>query len=163
VLGPGFALLSVVTVGLGLVALLAPPWGLVVAVVALGAGVGLRAAPRPDLRSVAPIPPLAGLGALAVYAPVNALTGLFAGLAGLGYLVWLADDPDRLSGGFVRGLRGLTIPALALAIAWVSSLWLPYVTSSLGIAVALLTLVLVAVALLLRSPARFDRDPAATS
>jgi hypothetical protein len=132
---------------------------LLAAVVVLIAA-GLRASSRRKLAVWAPVPALAALVIEAVPAPVGLGTELVAGLAGLAFLVWLADDPARPVGGAFRSLPTVAVPALAVGIAWSSALFLPAGAVPLGVAGALLALTLTAVAFLVGRPALFDREEA---
>jgi hypothetical protein len=134
--------------------------GVVLAVAAVVLAAGLRAVARPRLFAYAPLPVLLVLLLEAVTAPVGIGTELFAGLAGLAFLVWLADDPSRPVGGAVRGLPEVAVPALALGIAWSSALFLPSGVVPLGVAGALLALTLAAVAFLVGWPSVLDREEA---
>jgi hypothetical protein len=161
--GSGTLLLLAVAGTFGLVTLLPLPWGPLLGLAGVALGAALRSLPSTLARGGAPVPPLVALGLLAALAPVSELTELYAGLAALAFLLWLADDPARLPGGAGRGLRIIAVPALGFGLAWASSLLVPAVGSSVGLAVALLVGVGAVVAFLLRAPAAFDRDPAATS
>ena len=108
----------------------------------------------------APAPVLAVLAIEAASAPVGFGTELIAGLAALGFLVWLADDPARPAGGPLRELPTIAVPTLALGIAWTSGLLLPTGALPLGYAGGLLALALAAVAYLVIRPAVFDREEA---
>jgi len=134
--------------------------GLILMVVAVGAAAGLRAATRSSAASYAPIPVLLALVVEAVTAPAGFGTELFAGLSGIAFLVWLADDPTRPEGGAVRGLSQVAVPALALGIAWSSALFLPSGVVPLGVAGALLALAIAAVAFLVGWPTVLDREEA---
>jgi hypothetical protein len=134
--------------------------GVILMVAAVAAAAALRVVARPGLTSFAPIPVLLALVVEAVAAPVGFGTEIMAGLAGLAFLVWLADDPARPEGGAVRGLPVVAIPALALGIAWSSALFLPSGVVPLGVAGALLALAIVAVAFLVGWPTVLDRDEA---
>ena len=134
--------------------------GIVVAAVAVGMAVGLRADRSPRVAGYAPVPALVGLAFDAVVAPVGLGTELVAGAVGLAFLGWLADDPSRPVGGPVRALPTIALPALALGIAWSSALFLPPGAVPLGVAGGLLALTIVAVALLAGRPTVFDREEA---
>ena len=134
--------------------------GELLAVAAVVGGVVLRATSSSTPAAVAPVPVLAVLALDAVTAPVGLGSELFAGLAGLAFLVWLADDPSRPTGGADRAAPTLAVPALALGIAWSSALFLPSRAVPLGVAGALLALTLAVIALLVGRPTVFDREEA---
>jgi hypothetical protein len=163
VLGAPWLLLATVLVGFALLGSLAITASVAVAVVAVALGAAARLARPMWVHALAPVPPLAGLAVLAIVAVPTGVTALYGGLAVLAFLLWVADDPDRLPGGASRGLARLLVPALGLGIAWASAFLLPGGVAPLGAGVALLVIVVVAAALLLRSPGVFDRDAAATS
>jgi hypothetical protein len=108
----------------------------------------LRTRPRVG-ASFGPWPALLALAALAVTAPPVSSAELFGGLATLAVLVWLADDPSRPSGGGRRA--GLTIGscAVGVAVAWSLLAVAPRPTGAVGVAGALLVVVLLVVAYLL--------------
>jgi hypothetical protein len=120
----------------------------------------LRLVPEGNLASYAAVPALAGIALEAIAAPVGLGTELVAGLSALALLVWLADDPARPVGGFLRALPTVALPALALGIAWSSALFLPSGAVPLGVAGGLLALTVVAVALLAGRPTVFDQEEA---
>lgn len=134
--------------------------GLAVVLVAVGVAEVLRSNASPSVAAFAPVPAVLGLVVVAVGSPAGLGIELFAGLAGLALLLWLADDPFRPVGGDRRSLPALAIPALALGIAWSSALFLPAGAVPLGVAGGLLALALAAVALLLGRPTVFDREEA---
>lgn len=138
------------------------PWGFgaLLAVGGVTLAAILRSRPTGPDAAYAPVPALGALVVEAAFAPVGFGTELLAGLAGLAFLVWLADDPARPSGGPLRGFPTITVPSLALGIAWSSALFLPAGAIPLGVAGALLALALAAVAFLVGSPALFDREEA---
>lgn len=158
--------------GLGSWALLAAVGGLfgvvtglpdalgVVAVLAgvVTAGVLQRLRNRPRFRDLAPIPALGALVGVAIVSAWGPLPELIAGGSGVAFLLWLADDLDRPLGGVRRAQLTIGIPALAVGIAWASSLLLPPSSATLGVAAALLVLVAVAVAFLFGAPSVFDRE-----
>jgi hypothetical protein len=158
---PGsLALLFVSCTFLGYLSGFPDGFGLVLVLAAVVAAAGLRAVPSRALSAYAPVPALAGIALEAASAPVGFGTELVAGLSGLAFLVWLADDPARPAGGAVRALPTLSLPALALGIAWSSALFLPAGAVPLGVAGAVLALALAAVAFLVGRPALFDREEA---
>ncbi|MGP8158339.1 MAG: hypothetical protein ACLPWO_01815 [Thermoplasmata archaeon] len=134
--------------------------GPVLAAAAVIFATGLRVGARRNVAVYAPVPVLAALVVEVVPAPVGLGTELVAGLAGLSFLLWLADDPSRPAGGSLRSLPTVGIPALAVGIAWSSTLFLPAGAVPLGVAGALLALTLAVVALLVASPTVFDREEA---
>ena len=135
-------------------------FGVVVAVGGVAAAAVLRRSFSPGPAAYAPVPALGVLVVEVVPAPVGLGSELVAGFAGLAFLLWLADDPSRPVGGALRGLPTVAVPALALGIAWSSALFLRSGAVPLGVAGALLALVLAAVALLVGRPKVFDREEA---
>jgi hypothetical protein len=135
-------------------------FGPVLAAVAVAFAAGLRVSSHRNIAVYAPVPALAVLVLEVVPAPVGLGTELVAGLAGLAFLVWLADDPSRPVGGALRSLPTVAVPGLALGIAWSSALFLPAGTVPLGVAGALLALTLAVVAFLVGRPTVFDREEA---
>ncbi len=135
-------------------------YGLILAITAVLVATGLRMSSSRVLAPYAPVPALTALAIEAATAPVGFGTELLAGLAALSFLVWLADDPARPAGGALRALPTITLPALALGIAWSSALFLPAGAVPLGVAGGLLALTLAAVAFLVGSPTVFDREEA---
>ena len=129
----------------------------VLAGVAVG-GVLQRLRSHAMLRSLAPVPAVLGLALVALDSTLGLLPELLAGLSGVALLVWLADDPDRPVGGILRARLTIAVPGLALGIAWAGALLLPSNSASLGVAVALLVFVIVAVAFLIGQPSTFDRE-----
>ncbi len=137
------------------------PLGEGIAVVLVGVAAGgvlqrLRSHAR--LRSLAPVPVVLGLALVALDSVFGLLPELLAGLSGVALLLWLADDPDRPAGGVGRARLTIAVPGLALGIAWAGALLLPSNSASLGVAVALLVFVIVAVAFLIGQPSTFDRE-----
>jgi hypothetical protein len=161
-LGP-FALLAAVLAAFATTSDLGFAPALLVALVGAGAGAGARAAAPRWARAVAPAPPLVALGLLATTAVPDLLTGLFGVLVAVVYLLWLAEDPDRVPGGIGRAVPRVLVPLAGGALAWASALLLPPGSATAGVAAALLGLLVAAVALLVRRPRALDGDPAATS
>jgi len=122
------------------------------------AAAGMRVGFSRRVAAYAPVPALVVLGLEAVQTPVGIGTELLAGLGGLAFLVWLADDPARPLGGAARSLPTVAVPALALGIAWSSALFLPGGVLPLGVAGALLALTIAVIAFLVARPAIFDRE-----
>lgn len=163
VVGGPWLLLTGVMVGFAALGTLPPAEAVAVAVVAAGLGTAARHVRSREVHPWAPIPPLVGIGVLAVFAVPSGLTALYGGVASLALLLWLADDPDRLPGGVARALVRLLVPAVGLGIAWTSAFLLPGDIVPLGAGVALLVAVVILAALLLRSPQGLERDAAASS
>lgn len=160
---PGLALTAVATIVLGFAGRLPDDLGLVLAATSIAVAAGMRLALSPLVRELSVVPPIAGLAVVTIAAPITFLAELVAGLGGVALLVWMTDDPDRPPGGLARGLTTVSIPGLAVGIAWSSGLLLPTGAISFGIAGGLLALVLTAVAFLTGRPELFDREEAATS
>ncbi len=134
--------------------------GVVLAGVGVAAALRSQRSPRP--RAAAPVPLLLALAFAALACPLGLVPELAAGAAGLAFLVWLADDPARFPGGVGRARTTLLVPALALGIAWASSLILPATAAPLGVAAGVLVVALAALAYLFARPSLFDREGAAT-
>jgi hypothetical protein len=154
------ALLLVTATYLGFLSGFPEGFGPVLAAAAVVLATGLRVGTPRTVAAYAPVPVLAALALEAVTAPVGLGTELAAGLAGLAFLFWLADDPSRPVGGARRSLPTVAVPTLAVAIAWSSTLFLPAGAVPLGAAGALLALTLAVVAFLVGRPAIFDREEA---
>ena len=132
--------------------------GLVAVLAGVIAGAALQRQRVRSLRSLASVPVLVGLGATAIASPLGLLPELLAGASGLAMLVWLADDLDRPIGGVRRARLTIGVPALALGIAWTSSLLLPSSSASIGVAAGLLVFVIVTISVLIGLPSTFDRE-----
>ena len=154
------ALLLITATYLGFLSGFPDGFGPVLAAAGVVLATGLRVATRRSVAVYAPVPVLAALVVEAVPAPVGLGTEIVAGLAGLAFLLWLADDPSRPVGGSLRSLPTVGVPALAVGIAWSSTLFLPAGAVPLGVAGALLAFTLAVVALLVGSPTVFDREEA---
>lgn len=137
-------------------------WGPILSAGAAALGVGLRTYARPATVAYAPVPVLAAIALEAATSPVGFGTELAAGIAGLAFLAWLADDPARPLRGAIRALPTLSVPALALGIAWSSALFVPLGAFPLGAAGGLLALAVGAIAVLVGFPEMFDREEART-
>lgn len=154
------ALLLVVAVVVGYVAGFPSGFGPFVAAAGVVVAAGLRMSRSPTVAACAPVPVLAVLVLEVLQAPLGLGIELISGVAGLAFLVWLADDPARPVGGARRGLSTIAVPALALGIAWSSTLFLPAGAVPLGVAGGLLALTLALVAFLVGRPSLFDREEA---
>ena len=154
------ALLALPAVFLGYLSGFPGGAGFVFMMAVVAAGAALRASGHSRRAAYAPVPVLVGLLTEAVTAPVGFGTEFVAGLAGVAFLIWLADEPARPVGGAVRGLSVVAVPALALGIAWSSALFLPAGVVPLGVAGALLALTIAAVALLVGRPSLLEEEGA---
>ncbi len=125
---------------------------LLLVVVGVAAGAGLRASADPWLRGVAPVGPLVAIGGLAVSVPPGAVSELLLGVAVVLFLVWLADDPRRLARGALRAVPTVAIAGLVTVLAWGSAVVLPPTAAPLGVAAALLLAVVALVSLLIARP-----------
>ncbi len=95
-----------------------------------------------------------GLGALSLLVATSVAaptTDLVAGVSGLAFLLWVADDPARPSGGARRATPAVAIAALAGGLAWSTSLVAPGGAPDIGVAAGLIVLGIVLTALLFRS------------
>lgn len=138
--------------------------GVLLVAVPAAAGIVLRSNIDSPIAGYAPVPALGGLVVGTFLAPLGLVPELAAGAAGLAFLLWLAEDPSRPSGGGVRARRTILVPALTLAIGWSTALLLPSNSASLGVAAALLAGALLALAFLVANPSVFDRgSPSTTS
>jgi len=142
----GVAALAIAAFGLvgGLPYFLGPALGVV--------GLGVAALVRRRSargRTFAPMPALVALTALAVTAPAVASAELLGGVASLGLLLWMADDPRRPAGGGRRASLALASCGLTVGIAWAVLLAVPHPAGGVGVAGALLALVLLFLAYLL--------------
>ena len=156
--GLGSVLLVVLAGFLGYLTGLPEDLGLLVVLVPIALGFGLRGLRSESLRWIAPFPVLAALIWGAFRSPFGLVPELVAGGCGLAFLAWLADDPARERGGISRAPTLLALPATALGIAWSSALLLPSSSATLGVAAGLLAFAIVAVALLAARPEVFDRE-----
>lgn len=157
-LGVGSVLLGVFGGLLGYLSAL--PWdlGIVVVLAPIALGIGLRARRSGTPTWTAPLPVLAALAWGVLRSPFGIVPELTAGGCGLAFLVWLAEDPVRESGGFLRAAPTVAFAGIALAIAWASALLLPSGSAGLGVAAALLVFAITAVAFLVTRPELFDRE-----
>jgi hypothetical protein len=156
---PGsLALLFVAATVLGLLSGFPAGLGLLLAPMGVLAAAALRSGSSGVGAAYAPAPVLLVLLLEAGFAPVGFGTELVAGLAGVAFLIWLADDPLRPAGGPRRAYSTIAIPTLALGIAWSSAFFLPAGVVPLGVAGALLAFTLALVAYLVGRPALFDRE-----
>jgi hypothetical protein len=129
----------------GLPAFLGPAIGVLGAV---GSYV-LRRTDRGGTSVLALAPSLLALAILAPAAPAGPGTDLFAGLAALALLLWVADEPGRPSGTTRRAIPTIAPAALGVAFAWALSLGLPGQEADVGLAGSLIAGALVVLAFLL--------------
>ena len=145
---------------LGYFSTLPVPLGAGLAMGLTATALAMRARSRGRPRAFAPVPALAALIVAALSSPLGLLPELLAGMAGLAFLAWLADDPTRPAGGLGRARMTLLLPGLALGIAWASALLLPSRAAPIGVAGGLLAGALVTLSLLIARPGAFDREEA---
>jgi len=104
---------------------------------------------RPSSRSLAPlVPALLALVVLTATASAEASTELFAGLSGLAFLVWVADEPTRPAGGGRRAAGTIGSVALAVGVVWAIGLGFGGRTEEIGLAGALIATGLIVLVLL---------------
>jgi hypothetical protein len=84
-----------------------------------------------------------------VLAPPIPLAEVLAGVSGVAFLFWIADDPHRPTGTGRRGVVPIAVVALGVGFSLSIILVLPPGTSEVGIAGGLLALAMVLVAVLL--------------
>lgn len=114
------------------------------------AGSAVWRAHRRGRSGVLPFVP--ALGATAIVAATAApapSTELFAGLTGLAFLLWVADDPARPAGGGRRAGPTIALAAVGVALAWTITLALPGRTPDVALGGGLLAAALVILAVLL--------------
>ncbi|MGB6501791.1 MAG: hypothetical protein WBG19_10445 [Thermoplasmata archaeon] len=100
------------------------------------------------------------LGVLAVTAPDSPVAGAAGGLVVLALLLWLADDPERLSGGMRRAIPAIGVAGLAFGVAWVSAFLLPSTRVPTGVIAGLLVAVILLATALLARPEILEEEPA---
>lgn len=109
----------------------------------------LRRTDRGGTSAIALGPALLALAILTPAAPAGPATDLFAGLAALALLLWIADEPGRPAGGARRSVPTIAPAALGVAFAWALTLGLPGQEAKVGVAGALIAGALVLLAFLL--------------
>ena len=163
--GRGGGLATTVLLGgtacfLGLLGGLPFPVGPAVGALGVAASAIWRTYGRGRGGAVPLVPALVALVVLAVTAPVAASTDLFAGLTGLAFLLWVADDPGRPAGGGRRAAPTIAPAALAVGFAWAITLVLAGQPQEIGLAGGLLAAALVLLAVLFSSLSRRAPAPA---
>jgi hypothetical protein len=153
---------GVLAVALGLFSLTTTlPW--VVALIVAGAGaaaaIALRSFSSGRRTDAAALLALFTLGVLAITAPDTPEAGVAGGVVVLALLLWLADEPGRLSGGMRRALPALGVTSLAFGVAWTSAFLLPAVRVPTGVIAGLLVAVILLVTLLLARPETLEAEP----
>jgi hypothetical protein len=161
-IGPTVPVLILISLVLAYGSRLAPAPAFAVALLGVGAGLGLRAARRPILGDLSPVPVLVVLGILAAETPIAPVAELLVGAVGVVFVAWLADDPSRPPAGVARGAAVWAIPGLGVALAWVSEFLLPSSAAPLGVAGGLLAASLLVLAYLVTRPELFEREGAPT-
>ena len=94
-------------------------------------------------------PALVALAILAATSPAVPSAELFSGLTGLAFLLWIADDPARPSGGGRRAVPTIALGALGVGLAWTITLAVPGRSPDVGLAGGLLAAALVLLAILI--------------
>ncbi len=146
-------LLGAAAAGLGLLAGWPFFLGAVVAVAGVAGSILWRRRAPASHRAAGVLPALVGLGAPAVTAPAGPAPELFAGLAALALLLWLAADPTRPRAGGRRAAPVIAACAAAVGIAFAVALAFPRIGSAVGVAGGLLAVVILVLALLLEHEA----------
>jgi hypothetical protein len=165
--GRGGGLLTVALFGatLGVLGLLSGlPYYLGPAVAAGGVIASVLARRRRPSRTAVGtlVPALLAVTVLAAAAPVGAATELFAGLSGLAFLLWLADDPTRPVGGGRRAAPTIGPVALGVGLVWVIDLGVSGRAEEVGLAGALIAIGLIVLGLLIVSVSRRPPEPRAS-
>ena len=119
----------------------------------------LRSRGSPRVGNWALLPALGTIAVLAATAPAEPASELFAGLAGLTLLLWIADDPERPAGGGRRAVPTIALGALGVGLAWSITLALPGRSPDVGLAGGLLAAALVLLALLVARLPRMALGP----
>ena len=104
------------------------------------------------------VPALAALTVLTATATIGAATELFAGLSGLAFLLWVADDPTRPVGGGRRAVATIGPVVLAVGLVWSIGLVYGGRTEQVGLGGALIAAGLVLLGLLVVSVSRRPLD-----
>ncbi len=136
--------------------------GLGIALASVALAGGLEWVDDGRIRSMAPVPMLAGFLLLVARLPAGPAPELLAGVGGVVLLAWLAEDPARPAGGATRGVIGWGLPGLAVGLAWVSSFLLPPSAAPIGLAGGLLAAVVIALAAVVHRPELVTSEPAST-
>ena len=140
------------------------PWAVAVVVGGVGAAAAIAVRARSEGRqgNLATAIFLVVLGVLAFGAPDTEAAGLGGGIAVLALLLWLADEPGRVTGGMGRALPTIGLVALAFGVAWFSAFLLPTTRTPTGVVAGLLVVVILLAAILLARPKLLEREPSLT-
>jgi hypothetical protein len=133
-----------------------------VALASIGVAGGLQFSAELRLRTLAPLPMIAGFLVLAAGVASSPAPELLAGVGAVALLAWIAEDATRPAGGWIRGAIGWGLPGLAVGLAWVSSFLLPPATAPIGVAGGLLAAIVIALAALFHRPELVTSDPTST-
>jgi len=141
------------------------PWMLALILGGAGASaaIALRAISGGRRTDGAALLVLLVLGVLAAGAPDTESVGIGGGVAVVALLLWLADEPGRVSDGMRRALPTVGLVALAFGVAWVSAFLLPSASVPTGVIGALLVVVILLAATLFGRPELLEREPPLTS
>jgi len=156
------ALFGATMVFLGLLGGLPVFLGPAVGAVGVGASAYWRTRPAWRQRSVPFVPAALALAVLSATSPALPSTVLFAGLASLAMLLWIADDPERPAGGGRRAAPVLGPATLGVGLAWAVTLGLAGRGTNVGLAGGLVVVALVLLAFLLAGVPRRPTTPAPT-
>ncbi|MFZ0891652.1 MAG: hypothetical protein WB778_05445 [Thermoplasmata archaeon] len=96
--------------------------------------------------------PLVGLVFASGWSRISVLTELLAGVTGLLYLLWLADDAPPAPESTRNVIQALALPSLALGVALVSSFLVPVTSLLIGATAGILVALLLGVAWLFEHP-----------
>jgi hypothetical protein len=149
IVGPG--VLAIVSIVLGLESRAGVDLGIGVAVAGVVGWVVVPRLPLPYAELVGLAVPLVALGALVSWVPDTLGTDLLAGIGGIALLLTLLEGtPDEGSWG--EAVNALTVPALAVLVAFLTRAALPVGTANIGDASLVLVLLLLGGAFLYRDP-----------
>lgn len=151
----GSLVLGVAAVALGLAGGLPLALGAVLGAIGVGVSAACRGMAPPRWSTWTLVPAMLAVSIEAVFATAIPSTEVLAGVTGVAFLFWMAQDPHRPRGGGRRGVTPIAIVALAVGFSLSIVLVLPRGPSEVGIAGGLLALAIVLVAVLL-ARTRFD-------
>ncbi len=125
------------------------PWGVAIGLAGVIASALWRGR-RPDPKAVAPLAPaLLSVSVLAALTVPSLPAALAAGLVGLSFPLWLADDPSHPDAGLARAVPAFGTAAAAVGCAGLITLLRIPGVGDLGVAVGLLAVGIVLLAVVL--------------